>query len=136
MPLILTATALMLGYFLLLVSRTLDKKGSSDARASSFLKILELVPQLLQPPSYLFVENVVGFETSDTHAILVEILEKNNFVTQEFILSPLQFGLPYSRPRYYCLGFDAVVRGKTRNVLGACQRFEHCGRRKSLSREK
>lgn len=95
----------MLGYFLLLVSHILDKdsKGSSDARASSFLKILELVPQLLQPPSYLFVENVVGFETSDTHAILVEILKKNNFVTQEFILSPLQFGLPYSRPRYYCL---------------------------------
>ncbi|KAH0698422.1 hypothetical protein KY289_015904 [Solanum tuberosum] len=79
------------------------QKGSSDARASSFLKILELVPQLLRPPSYLFVENVVGFETSDTHAILVDILEKNNFVTQEFILSPLQFGLPYSRPRYYCL---------------------------------
>ncbi|XP_060208272.1 tRNA (cytosine(38)-C(5))-methyltransferase 2 isoform X2 [Lycium barbarum] len=79
------------------------QKGSSDARASSFLKILELIPQLLRPPSYLFVENVVGFETSDTHAILVEILEKNSFVTQEFILSPLQFGLPYSRPRYYCL---------------------------------
>ncbi|XP_006364272.1 tRNA (cytosine(38)-C(5))-methyltransferase isoform X2 [Solanum tuberosum] len=79
------------------------QKGSSDARASSFLKILELVPQLLRPPSYLFVENVVGFETSDTHAILVDILEKNNFVTQEFILSPLQFGQPYSRPRYYCL---------------------------------
>ncbi|XP_059275072.1 tRNA (cytosine(38)-C(5))-methyltransferase 2 isoform X2 [Lycium ferocissimum] len=79
------------------------QKGSSDARASSFLKILELIPQLLRPPSYLFVENVVGFETSDTHAILVEILEKNSFVIQEFILSPLQFGLPYSRPRYYCL---------------------------------
>ncbi|WMV42640.1 hypothetical protein MTR67_036025 [Solanum verrucosum] len=85
------------------------QKGSSDARASSFLKILELVPQLLQPPSYLFVENVVGFETSDTHAILVDILEKNNFVTQEFILSPLQFGLPYSRPRYYCLDLNGAT---------------------------
>lgn len=42
-------------------------------------------------------------QTSDTHAKLIEILEKTNFITQEFILSPLQFGIPYSRPRYFCL---------------------------------
>ncbi|GAU24106.1 hypothetical protein TSUD_388990 [Trifolium subterraneum] len=79
------------------------QKDTGDARAFSFLQILELIPFLLQPPSMLFVENVVGFETSDTHAKLIEILEKTNFITQEFILSPLQFGIPYSRPRYFCL---------------------------------
>ncbi|CAJ1963449.1 unnamed protein product [Sphenostylis stenocarpa] len=79
------------------------KKDTGDARACSFLQILELMPLLLKPPSMLFVENVVGFETSDTHAKLVEILEKTNFITQEFILTPLQFGIPYSRPRYFCL---------------------------------
>ncbi|KAA8521518.1 hypothetical protein F0562_012172 [Nyssa sinensis] len=79
------------------------QKDSSDARASSFLKILELVPQTLQPPLMLFVENVVGFETSDTHRKMIEILSETDFVTQEFILSPLQFGVPYSRPRYFCL---------------------------------
>lgn len=42
-------------------------------------------------------------QTSDTHAKLIEILEKTNFITQEFILTPLQFGIPYSRPRYFCL---------------------------------
>ncbi|CAI8602602.1 unnamed protein product [Vicia faba] len=79
------------------------QKGTGDARAFSFLQILELIPFLLWPPSMLFVENVVGFETSDTHAKLIEILEKTNFITQEFILIPLQFGVPYSRPRYFCL---------------------------------
>lgn len=79
------------------------QKDTGDARAFSFLQILELMPSLSRPPSMLFVENVVGFETSDTHAKLIEILEKTNFVTQEFILSPLQFGIPYSRPRYFCL---------------------------------
>nr|GLL46764.1 tRNA (cytosine(38)-C(5))-methyltransferase [Ipomoea trifida] len=79
------------------------QKGSKDARASSFLKILELIPDTTRPPLFLFVENVVGFETSDTHEKMMEILGKNQFVTQEFILSPLQFGIPYSRPRYYCL---------------------------------
>ncbi|KHN26758.1 tRNA (cytosine-5-)-methyltransferase [Glycine soja] len=80
----------MHGFFLLLANLTRDK-------------ILELMPFLLRPPSMLFVENVVGFETSDTHAKLIEILEKTNFITQEFILTPLQFGIPYSRPRYFCL---------------------------------
>ncbi|KAL4555761.1 hypothetical protein LXL04_038389 [Taraxacum kok-saghyz] len=79
------------------------QKQSADARASSFLQILEIIPQLKLPPSMLFVENVVGFETSDTHEKMIQILEENQFVTQEFILSPLQFGVPYSHPRYFCL---------------------------------
>ncbi|KAM7275844.1 hypothetical protein ACFE04_017710 [Oxalis oulophora] len=79
------------------------QKHSGDARAFSFLSILQLIPLISQPPLMLFVENVVGFETSDTHEKMIEILENLDFVTQEFILSPLQFGMPYSRPRYFCL---------------------------------
>ncbi|CAN6877273.1 hypothetical protein HID58_077278 [Brassica napus] len=79
------------------------QKHSGDARASSFLKILELIPHTSTPPRMLFVENVVGFETSDTHMEMIDTLTKSDYVTQEFILSPLQFGVPYSRPRYFCL---------------------------------
>ncbi|KZV31657.1 tRNA (cytosine(38)-C(5))-methyltransferase [Dorcoceras hygrometricum] len=79
------------------------QKGSGDARASSFLKILELIPQTSRPPLMLFVENVVGFENSDTHEKMISMLREIYFNTQEFILSPLQFGVPYSRPRYFCL---------------------------------
>eukprot|EP00268_Persea_americana_P012812 TRINITY_DN15499_c0_g1_i2.p1 TRINITY_DN15499_c0_g1~~TRINITY_DN15499_c0_g1_i2.p1 ORF type:complete len:201 (-),score=35.97 TRINITY_DN15499_c0_g1_i2:3454-4056(-) len=79
------------------------QKDSDDARASSFLKILELIPLAFQPPLMLFVENVVGFETSNTHKQMMEIFAKSGFVTQEYILTPLQFGVPYSRPRYFCL---------------------------------
>ncbi|KAI3876938.1 hypothetical protein MKX03_032483 [Papaver bracteatum] len=79
------------------------QKDSGDARAFSFLNILELIPKLSSPPLMLFVENVVGFETSDTHKQMVEMLKKTSFTTQEFILNPLQFGVPYSRPRYFCL---------------------------------
>lgn len=38
------------------------RKESGDARASSFLKLLSVIPFMLQPPHILFVENVVGFE--------------------------------------------------------------------------
>lgn len=108
------------------------QKDSSDARSFSFLNILELIPQLSFAPHMLFVENVVGFEvllkepylgihwcilnsncywniflfflqTSNTHNKMVEVLTKTGYFIQEFILSPLQFGVPYSRPRYFCL---------------------------------
>lgn len=105
------------------------KKHSADARAFSFIKILNLMQNMIYPPQMLFVENVVGFEVgvnflknscwllafqhwisliclwqvSDTHDQLLEVLSNLNFNTQEFILNPLQFGVPYSRPRYFCL---------------------------------
>lgn len=106
------------------------QKQSADARAFSFIKILNLMQDMSYPPQMLFVENVVGFEVgtnfiwtlvfcfnasrqwisliclwqvSDTHDQLLEVLSGLNFNTQEFILSPLQFGVPYSRPRYFCL---------------------------------
>lgn len=98
-----TSMEQMHGCFLLHVNLTQDKKHSADARAFSFIKIIELIQHMLQPPKMLFVENVVGFETSDTHEQMLETFGKLGFVTQEFILSPLQFGIPYSRPRYFCL---------------------------------
>ncbi|KAF5780194.1 hypothetical protein HanXRQr2_Chr11g0469221 [Helianthus annuus] len=39
----------------------------------------------MQPPVMIFVENVVGFETSDTHQKMIQILNESQFVTQEFI---------------------------------------------------
>ncbi|EPS73272.1 hypothetical protein M569_01482, partial [Genlisea aurea] len=79
------------------------QKGSTDARAASFLRILQLIPQCSVPPLMLFVENVVGFENSDTHKKMMAALGENHYQIQEFVLSPLQFGVPYSRPRYFCL---------------------------------
>lgn len=38
------------------------QKDTGDARAFSFLHILELLPFLLKPPNMIFIENVVGFE--------------------------------------------------------------------------
>jgi len=86
------------------------QKHSADARAFSFIKILNLMQNMSYPPQMLFVENVVGFEVSDTHDQLLEVLSSLNFNLQEFILSPLQFGVPYSRPRYFCLAKREPMR--------------------------
>ena len=54
-------------------------------------------------PEYLLVENVVGFEESRTAAALRGMLLRAGYAVQEFLLSPLQLGVPYSRPRYFCI---------------------------------
>ena len=54
-------------------------------------------------PSFLLVENVRGFESSETRNIYVEFLTRNNYAYQEYLLTPLQFGIPNSRLRYYCI---------------------------------
>jgi hypothetical protein len=54
------------------------QKDTGDARAFSFLQILELIPFLLQPPSMLFVENVVGFEVCLVQFIMLT-KNLNNF---------------------------------------------------------
>ena len=55
------------------------------------------MPQAFNVFHLFFVQNSV------THGHLMDVFEEAGFVTQEFILSPLQLGIPYSRPRYFCL---------------------------------
>ncbi|CAK9275848.1 unnamed protein product [Sphagnum jensenii] len=79
------------------------RKDVDDSRAQSFLQMLEMLSQMVSPPNYILVENVVGFENSVTHSQLIDVLEDAGFISQEFILTPLQLGIPYSRPRYFCM---------------------------------
>ncbi|XP_065844564.1 tRNA (cytosine(38)-C(5))-methyltransferase-like [Oscarella lobularis] len=77
------------------------KGDTLDKRTRSFLYILDLIQKLEKKPSCLLIENVKGFESSDTRQHLVDMLCKTRYSYQEFLLSPLQFGIPNSRLRYY-----------------------------------
>eukprot|EP00026_Physarum_polycephalum_P009738 Phypoly_transcript_09872.p1 GENE.Phypoly_transcript_09872~~Phypoly_transcript_09872.p1 ORF type:complete len:334 (+),score=28.13 Phypoly_transcript_09872:67-1068(+) len=79
------------------------QKGSVDPRAKSFLHLLDLFPSLKFPPTYILIENVVGFESSDTHTLVTNMLASQNYTWHEFHLSPTQFGIPNQRMRYYLL---------------------------------
>ncbi|RDB29387.1 tRNA (cytosine-5-)-methyltransferase [Hypsizygus marmoreus] len=82
-------------------------KGSSDPRAKSFLHLIQnTLPALAAidcHPSRLLIENVAGFETSSTRQILVSTLQSLGYVTVELLITPLQYGIPNSRLRYYLL---------------------------------
>ncbi|KAG6373086.1 S-adenosyl-L-methionine-dependent methyltransferase [Boletus reticuloceps] len=82
-------------------------KGASDPRAQSFLHLIDnVLPEMSahdMHPRRLLVENVAGFQDSSTRHHLVSTLQRLGYVTAEFALNPLQFGIPNSRLRYYLL---------------------------------
>ncbi|RKP06541.1 S-adenosyl-L-methionine-dependent methyltransferase [Thamnocephalis sphaerospora] len=82
-------------------TRTGRQLGSEDSRAKSFLRIIDMLGSMQHPPKYLLVENVKGFEVSETRSALVEQLERMGYAFREFLLTPLQFGVPNARLRYY-----------------------------------
>ncbi|KAG0268097.1 tRNA (cytosine-5-)-methyltransferase [Actinomortierella ambigua] len=84
-------------------TRTGNQEGSKDTRAKSFLYLMSILPELEHQPSYLLLENVKGFEESDSRDLLVETLTKCGYEYQELLITPLQIGIPNSRMRYYCL---------------------------------
>ncbi|PIK33426.1 putative tRNA (cytosine(38)-C(5))-methyltransferase-like [Apostichopus japonicus] len=55
------------------------KGDKSDPRTSSFLYLLQTLPQLTKKPGYILVENVKGFESSDTRNELVDVLKKCHY---------------------------------------------------------
>ncbi|CAH0563462.1 unnamed protein product [Brassicogethes aeneus] len=78
------------------------KNDVKDTRTNPFMHILNLLPELTKVGRIL-IENVKGFEKSEMRGILLDVLKKNDFIWQEFILTPTQIGVPNTRHRYYCL---------------------------------
>ncbi|KAI8972481.1 S-adenosyl-L-methionine-dependent methyltransferase [Pilobolus umbonatus] len=79
------------------------QQGSLDARAKSFLHLLDVLGEMKNKPKYILLENVKGFELSDSKEMLVDKLRHCDYTYQEFLLTPLQLGIPNSRMRYYML---------------------------------
>ncbi|KAH9921306.1 S-adenosyl-L-methionine-dependent methyltransferase [Fomitopsis serialis] len=82
-------------------------KGAEDPRAKSFIHIIEnVLPQMVADnthPRRMLIENVAGFETSSTRQRLLSTLSCLGYNVVELLLTPLQFGIPNSRLRYYLL---------------------------------
>lgn len=78
------------------------EKDCEDVRTSSLFHVLDLISQTCSI-NYILVENVRGFEKSQTRDRLVSCLESSGFNFKEFLLSPCQFGIPNSRQRYYLI---------------------------------
>ncbi|XP_065211709.1 tRNA (cytosine(38)-C(5))-methyltransferase [Planococcus citri] len=78
------------------------QKDLEDNRNISLLQFIELLPNLVSL-TYILLENVKGFEESETRKKLVAALRKAKFTYKEFLLNPRQFAICNSRLRYYLL---------------------------------
>lgn len=78
------------------------KEDNRDHRTDSFFHLMDnILGTMRNPPKYIMMENVKGFESSRTREHFVLVLTKRGYTIQEFLLSPKQFGIPNSRLRYY-----------------------------------
>ncbi|KAL1130765.1 hypothetical protein AAG570_012006 [Ranatra chinensis] len=80
------------------------KKDIADVRTDALMYILSLLPKFGIDLQYILLENVMGFETSDSCSRLLDVIKEEGFIYQQFLLSPLQFSIPNSRKRYYLIG--------------------------------
>jgi tRNA (cytosine38-C5)-methyltransferase len=76
----------------------------NDRRTDGFVYLMKtILSQIKIKPKYILLENVSGFEYSQAYQLLLEILQSNNYSYQQYLLSPIQFGIPNSRLRYYLI---------------------------------
>eukprot|EP01064_Diplonema_japonicum_P017033 TRINITY_DN25094_c0_g1_i1.p1 TRINITY_DN25094_c0_g1~~TRINITY_DN25094_c0_g1_i1.p1 ORF type:complete len:409 (+),score=81.64 TRINITY_DN25094_c0_g1_i1:36-1229(+) len=95
-----------------------SRKGSEDPRAVSFLTMLDLLPTLHNQPRYILVENVLGFERSETFKELSSTLSGCGYTYQCLCLNAMSLGVPNSRPRMYILAKKAPLKFKEESLNG------------------
>lgn len=71
-----------------------------DARTESFTNlVLNVFPSLAVRPGYFLIENVKNFEQSRACERLLAMFDAFGYNYRQFLLQPLQFGIPNSRLR-------------------------------------
>ncbi|KAJ3328250.1 C-5 cytosine-specific DNA methylase [Blyttiomyces sp. JEL0837] len=72
-----------------------------DDRSKGLLHLIEMIKLLETPPRMVFLENVPNFEKSQCRKKLVTALRQLNYIVNEFLISPMDFGIANDRRRYY-----------------------------------
>lgn len=79
-------------------SHRLDEK---DCRSRGLFHIMYLLMRIQYRPRYIFVENVTGFLSSEVLKIYKMVLKRCGYVWKQYVLSPINYGIPNQRNRYY-----------------------------------
>jgi site-specific DNA-cytosine methylase len=77
------------------------KRDLEDPRSNALQHLIRAVATLR--PAVVCLENVVGFETSQTFHCLTQEWEQAGYRIQTSILCPSELGWPNRRPRVYCI---------------------------------
>lgn len=72
-----------------------------DPRAAGLLHLIECLRTMVTVPKMIFLENVLNFEKSNSRNLLCQALIERGYEFWEFLVSPLDAGIPNNRLRYY-----------------------------------
>ena len=96
-------------------------KGAADARSNALRHFCErLLPEMEQPPHWIMLENVVGFERSESYRLFVESLTQCGYRYAVYAIDPTQLGLPNTRRRIYVLA-TATKKTETETEHSECE---------------
>ena len=79
------------------------KRDLNDKRSAALTHIIDIIETITTPPSYLLLENVVNFESSESCKMLTRALKNRGYEFKLFNLSPTDLGIPNTRPRIFLL---------------------------------
>eukprot|EP01065_Artemidia_motanka_P023959 TRINITY_DN28612_c0_g1_i1.p1 TRINITY_DN28612_c0_g1~~TRINITY_DN28612_c0_g1_i1.p1 ORF type:complete len:378 (+),score=34.24 TRINITY_DN28612_c0_g1_i1:70-1134(+) len=80
------------------------KGDLKDHRSDSLAHLCQLLRHTTHAPQFLLLENVPGFKDSEACVVLKEVLHTRGYTVRDTVLSPISFGIPNDRKRYYLLG--------------------------------
>jgi len=85
-------------------TRSGKRQDHEDNRTLGLLHLIRVIGEMQHPPLAILLENVIGFERSESRRRLLRALDAlGGWEGAEWALDPEDFGLPNRRPRYYAL---------------------------------
>ncbi|CAJ1442524.1 unnamed protein product [Effrenium voratum] len=84
-------------------TRSGKRRDLADPRCRALIRLLEALPALAEPPKALLLENVPEFQHSRAYDRLISSLRKLGYATEDHMLSPVDFGFPNTRTRFYVI---------------------------------
>merc|ERR1712194_243451 len=74
-----------------------------DRRCKGFLSLMNLLDKIKKKPLWIMLENVKTFSNSKALDLWRECLTRCGYTYKEILLSPVQFGIPNHRMRFYMI---------------------------------
>lgn len=85
---------------------------SKDPRNKAFVHLMKSLASMENKPSWIFLENVKGFATSDAHVEWTDTLRAAGYSWRQYLLTPFHFRVPNNRMRFYMvIRLDSVCPG-------------------------
>ena len=101
-----------------------SRRDTLDPRASALLHICHILEEISRLPKLIVLENVAGFEDSDSCARFVSVLKKRGYRFSIHLSNPITLGFPNSRSRCFIIATLHEVLGLTKFRCTSACRFQ------------